>query len=75
MIQFFNDAKELSSSSCDGPKIISNGSVEADDTKVVDDPQVFKNPKVILNRSIDFDSPKVYGNTSIFDGLVFCCCQ
>ena len=56
-------------------KIISNKC----DPKVVDDPQVFKDPKLISDRisdrNMDFDNPKVNSKTSIFDGLVFCCCR
>ena len=37
----------------------------------IDDPQVFDNPEGISIGSMDLDDPKVYGNTSIFDGLVF----
>ena len=52
---------------CDGPKVISNGRVEFDDTQNY---FLFKDPKVNPNRDVDFDHPKVYGDTSIFNGLV-----
>ena len=32
---------------------------------------MFEDPKEILNGSVDFDNPKAYGNTFIFDGLVY----
>ena len=35
------------------------------------DPQVFDDPKGISIGSMDFDNPKVYGDTFIFDGLVY----
>ena len=31
----------------------------------------FHDPEGILIESMDFDNPEVYGDTSIFDGLVF----
>ena len=39
--------------------------------KEFDDPQVFDDPKGISIVSMDFDNPKVYGDTSIFDDLVW----
>ena len=55
---------------CDVPKVILNGSIEFDDPKVFDVPQVFEDTKVISNGSLDFDNPEIYSDTSIFDGLV-----
>ena len=34
-------------------------------------PQVHNDPKGISMGSMDFDSPYIYGDTSIFDGLLF----
>ena len=41
------------------------------DPKEFNDPQVLNDPKGISIGNMDFDNPKVYGDTSIFDGLVF----
>ena len=45
--------------------------MDFNDTKKFDDPQLFDDPKGISIGSIEFDNPKVYGDTSIFDGLVY----
>ena len=53
--------------------IISNGSMDFNDTKEFGDSQVFWDPKLqgISIGSTDFDNPKVDSDAFIFDGLVF----
>ena len=41
------------------------------DPKEFNDTQVLNDPKGISIGNMDFDNPKVYGDTSVFDGLVF----
>ena len=45
--------------------------MDFNDPKEFDDPQVFYDPEGISIGSTDFDNPKIYGDTFIFDGLVF----
>ena len=37
----------------------------------LDDPKVFDDSKGLSIGILDFDYPKVYGNTFIFDGLLY----
>ena len=52
------------------PWKISGMSVDYNDPKECNDPQVLDDPNWISIGSIDFDNLKVYGDTSIFDGIV-----
>ena len=56
-----NDGTQVS----DSLKVISNECVDLDDPKVLDD------SKGLSLGILNFDNPKVYGNTSIFDGLLY----
>ena len=50
--------------------MISNESMDFNDTKEFYDPRYSMIQKGISIGSTDFDNPKVYSDTSIFDGLV-----
>ena len=67
----FDDSKEF-----DEPQVsdvISNKSMDFNDPHLLNDPQAIDDPKGILIENRDFENPKVYGDTSIFDSLVFSC--
>ena len=57
-----NDGIQVS----DSLKVISNECVDLDDPK-----KVFDDSKGLSIGILDFDNPKVYGNTFIFDGLLY----